>query len=352
MFIYQTATALHETNSQWAFPVRYNGDIFAVNRSGASGKTELHILSASSDYQSFSNHVATALHPTDENWDFGVGYNGDLFAFSRYGASGRVEVHVLTSSSDYRDFRLHAVTALHHVNPIWDLLLGPDDDFYAVTRQGGSGNTEVHVMRAANDYSTFAFQTATALHGTGPNWSFAISSNRDLCGALHHGATGTTEIHVLTAESDYQLFGLHTGTDLHPIDNTWAFAVPQPLAPGFIKRQGTASGKTEVHVPTAISLPKSSFQTNYLNLIDGRSDAELTDMMGECGFQVAVWGANGGVTGGVRGAVAGAVAGALASKECRDLVRDHFKSRDREHFERMDRTNQDLESWERGRNTA
>ncbi len=351
MFIYQTATALHETDAQWAFPVRYNGDIYAVNRSGASGETELHILSAASDYQSFSNHVATALHHTDNNWDFGVNYNGDLFAFCRSGASGHVEVHVLSANSNYQDFRVHAPTALDPVNAIWDLLLGPEDDLYAITRQGASGKTEVHMMRATDNYSRFALHIATALDDTRSNWSFAVSSNRDLCGALHHGATGTTEIHVLTAESDYQQFGLHTETDLHPIDSSWAFAVPQPLAPGFIKRHNTGSGKTEVHVPSMVSMPRSSIQTSYLNLIDGRSDAELVDIREECIIQGAIWGAAGAVSG-VREAVAGIVAGVLADKECRELVKDYFKNRDREHFERMDRTNQDLERWERARNTA
>jgi hypothetical protein len=100
-FLYQKATALDATNAQWEFVVRYNGDIYAINRSGASGKTELHILSAESDYQQFANHVATCLGPTDANWLFGVNFDGDLFAFCRSGQSGRAEVHVLTAASNY-----------------------------------------------------------------------------------------------------------------------------------------------------------------------------------------------------------------------------------------------------------
>ena len=59
-FLYRRSTALHATDAHWDFSVRYNGDIYAVNRSGGSG-TELHILSAASDYQ----HVTTGLHATD-----------------------------------------------------------------------------------------------------------------------------------------------------------------------------------------------------------------------------------------------------------------------------------------------
>lgn len=349
MFLYQKATALHSTHAQWDFVVRYNGDIYAINRSGSSGKTELHVLTAASDYQEFSAHVPTGLHATDASWVFGVNFDGDLFAINRAGASGKVEVHVLTASSNYQQFRVHAATALHAVNALWDLLIGPEDDLYAITRQGASGKTEVHVMRAGNSYSTMAFQTATGQHGTGPNWSFAVSANRDLCCALHQGASNTTELHVLTADSDYKYFGLHSTTGLHPIDSTWAIAAPQPYSVGFICRHG-ASGKTEIHVP-ALTLPSSSFQSSYFNLVNGMTQDEMIEMGNECSLQVGVWG-SAGIIGGIPGMVIGGVAGFLSSIDCRNTVKEYLRARDHDKFEKMDKTNRDLERWEHSRNTA
>jgi hypothetical protein len=120
--------------------------------------------------------------------------------------------------------------------------------------------------------------------------------------------------------------------------------------PGFICRRG-GSGKTEVHVP-ALELPSNSFQLTYLNLFEGQTNEEMLKMAQECGIQAAVWGANGFIDGGIKGAVRGAVAGVLSSKDCRDLVKQHYRNKDREAFDKMDRDNYELEEWDSARNTA
>jgi hypothetical protein len=242
----------------------------------------------------------------------------------------------------------------------WDLFVGPEEDLYAITRQGASGKTEVHVMRASNSYSTFAFQKATGLGATGRNWSFAVSANRDICGALHHGATGKTELHILTAESDYQQFGLQAATGLDPIDESWAFALPHPLAPGFITRHG-ASGKTEVHVP-AIDMPVASFQAHYHGVFNSMSAFALTDMQEHCAYQGAIWGTSGvvsgAITGGFVGAVAGGIGGAVAGCLSTDDVRDrilqymHERQEHQERHEMIEYINSNMDKWDHDRNTA
>jgi hypothetical protein len=351
MFLYQMATVLHETDMTWDFAVHYSGDIFAVNRNGGSAKTDLHVLSARTNYQSFSGQYPTGLHTTDANWNFAVGTNRDLYAICRSGASGRVELHVLTVASGYQQFSNHITTALHAVDANWELLIGPDEDLYAVTRQGASGMTEVHVMRSENQYSTLAFQMATGLHVTGSNWSFAVSPNRDIVCALHRGASGMTEFHILSAESNYRSFSLQSATSLHPIDATWALAVPQPQSPGFIQRRGTGSRKTEVHVPS-LAMPASRFESEYFQLFGSMDNVELNASLARCGIDVA-WGAASGSRAGIPGAVIGGATAAIRSRACQTALSEYLRERaDRERFERMDRINHELERWERSRDIA
>jgi hypothetical protein len=99
-------------------------------------------------------------------------------------------------------------------------------------------------------------------------------------------------------------------------------------------------------------LPSNSFQLTYLNLFEGQTNEEMLKMAQECGIQAAVWGANGFIDGGIKGAVRGAVAGVLSSKDCRDLVKQHYRNKDREAFDKMDRDNYELEEWDSARNTA
>jgi hypothetical protein len=357
MFLYQKATKLHATDQNWDFAVRYNGDVFAINRQGGSvrnKRTDIHVLSRESDYTSFSLQLSTPLgRSTADLSSFGVDFNGDLFMFLKRGSSPskNVEVHVLTAASGYRQFRLQIATALHPVDGNWELLLGPDNDLYAINKKNRNNKTEVHILRSSNNYQTFAFQKVTALHQSVSGFSFAVSPNRDVYAAKHDGRRHRTEYHVLSAEADYQAFNLQTETDLNRIDNSWKLVVPQPMAPGFISRRGAGSNRTEIHVPGTI-VPSTAIQTSYLTTMNAMSDQDMKDSAIECGIQIGVWGAHGAADDGVEGFIKGAIAGALASPDCRKLVKEAFRDRDREAFEKMDKSNHDLEVFERNRNIA
>ena len=49
-------------------------DLYAIKRTGASGKLEVHVLDGNSEFQSFSRQVATGLHalPANTTWDVDV----------------------------------------------------------------------------------------------------------------------------------------------------------------------------------------------------------------------------------------------------------------------------------------
>ena len=254
-FSLQTRTALHETNDAWEFAVAGNRDLFAIKKSGTdSGTTEIHVLSADSGYQQFSLQTRTALHETNDVWEFAVAGNRDLFAIKKSGTdSGTTEVHVLSAASGYQKFSLQTRTALHETNNVWEFAVAENRDLFAIAKNGtGSGTTEIHVLSADSGYQQFSLHTRTALATLGDaqnTWAFALAPNRDMFVLKKSGTdSGTTEVHALSAASGYQKFSLQTRTALHETAATWAFAVAENRDVFAIKKSATDSGTTEVHV--------------------------------------------------------------------------------------------------------
>jgi hypothetical protein len=107
-FILQTGTALHETDNTFEFAVgdwNQDGrpDLFAVKKSNTGSKsTEIHILSGASNFQSFILQTGTALHETDNTFEFAVGdWNQDgrpdLFAIKKSNTGSKsTEVHIIS----------------------------------------------------------------------------------------------------------------------------------------------------------------------------------------------------------------------------------------------------------------
>jgi uncharacterized protein YvpB len=105
---------------------------------------------------------------------------------------------------------------------------------------------------AASNYRNFQLKTGTALEQTGDNWNFGVLPNGDLVGIKKSGTgSGKTEVHILTAASNYRSFRLQTGTALHETGDNFAFSVLPNGDLVAIKKSGTGSGKTEVHILAA-----------------------------------------------------------------------------------------------------
>jgi hypothetical protein len=255
-FILQTGTVLHETGDEFDFALATNGDLLAIKRQGGgTNSTEVHVLAAANSYQQFSLQTGTALHPTDGSWAFAIAPNRDLFAIKKQGGgTNSTELHVLAAAGDYQQFSLQTGTGLHPTDGTWAFAVATNRDVIAIKKQGGGTNsTEVHILSAASNYQQFALQTGTALHPTDDNWAFAAADNRDVFAIKKQGgSTNSTEVHVLSAGSNYQNFALHTGTALHPTPADWAFAVTAAGDLFAIKKRVTGTKSTEIHV---IDLP-------------------------------------------------------------------------------------------------
>ncbi|GAB3348441.1 FG-GAP-like repeat-containing protein [Lysobacter tyrosinilyticus] len=253
-YLMNQATYLHNTGSnyQWRFQLGdYNNDgfldLYAINRMGASGTTEVHILNGANHYQSFLLNTASVLHPTgtDNGWMFRVGdYNQDghpdIYVIARNGASGHTEVHVMNGATNYTSYLANIATPLPTTGTdgTWNFLLGDYNkdgkpDIYIVLKNNtGSGMTEVHVADGATNFSTFPLHAATALHMTGSDnaWDFKLGDYNndgtlDLYAIAKQGASGHTEVHVLDGTSTFRTFTAHIATVLHNTgsDDTWEF---------------------------------------------------------------------------------------------------------------------------------
>ncbi|MGH9837261.1 MAG: S8 family serine peptidase [Blastocatellia bacterium] len=254
-FLLQTPTALHQTGAgnEWEFLVGdYNRDgrpdLYVIARQGGSGTTEVHVLNGADNFSTWLLHTATALHQTGSGgeWEFELGdYNRDgrldLYAILRLGGSGTTEVHVLNGADSFSTFLLHTATTLPQTGAgnesefkIGDYNRDGKPDLILISRLGGSGTTEVHVLSGADNFRTWLLHTATALPltGAGFEWDFMIGDyNRDnrfdLYAIARAGGSGATEVHVLDGANNFGSYLMEVATALHRTgaDGAWRFAM-------------------------------------------------------------------------------------------------------------------------------
>jgi kumamolisin len=171
-----------------SFAGDHRSNLYAIILSGTgSGTVEVHVLSEASNYATWVLHSASAFAQTSSSaWRFLVGDrfgSGDLIGVLHgpTTGSGKTEVHILSRASGYQNFTLHTATPLGYTNDSQlAYALGDHDndgipDIYAVLMNGSSsGQTEVHVLSGASNYTSFIEQTATGLGPTGTtNWQFS-----------------------------------------------------------------------------------------------------------------------------------------------------------------------------------
>lgn len=252
-FRLQTATALQPTPDTWSFQVFDNGDLVGVQRQGARGRTELHIVSASSGFRRFAQQVETALEAAGPGWDFVALPNRDLMAVRRDGSSGKTEVHVLDGGAGYRAYKLQTPTVLPAADRRWSFGVQANGDLVCINRLSVTGQTEVLVLDAKSRYQRVALQADTALHATDTTWDFGVLPSGDIVAFSRDGRSGRSEVHVLDATRRYGGFRRQAATPLPPLSKAWHFALRDNGEVYGVLTQGGSSGKTEVHIFDALS---------------------------------------------------------------------------------------------------
>ena len=205
-----------------------------IAKLGSSATTEVHDLNGSTQYSSYLSNRTTALYRSgsDNAWvfqfgDFNKDSTLDLYAISKNGASGRTEVHVMNGASGYGNYLINIATALPRSgsDSAWVFRLGDFNrdgtlDLYVIQRNGGSGRTEIHVLNGANNFQSYLINVATALHSTGSadDWNFELGDfNKDGTldiFAIKKNGATSTEVHVLNGANSYQSFLINLATVL------------------------------------------------------------------------------------------------------------------------------------------
>lgn len=202
-FITQTPTPLPETLQDHAFAIAPNRDLFMIKKSRTGSRsTEVHVLSAASGYQKYVTQTKTALPETGANYEFAVAANRDLFAIKKSGTGSKsTEIHVLSAASNYQSFVTQTGTPLQETGSDYryTFKLAANRDVFVIQKYTtGSKTTEVHILSAAAGYKVFSMHTGTVLPETDDSWDFAVTPRRDLF-AIKKRNTGSksTEVHIV-----------------------------------------------------------------------------------------------------------------------------------------------------------
>merc|ERR1719262_272417 len=156
----------------WDFVGLPNSDLMAIKMGPTTGtkKTEVHTLGKSSNYKNWVLQTGTGLQLTSgaTEWDFAAMPNGDLMSILKgpKTGSGKTEVHILSKSSNYAKFNLHTATGLElTTHKEWSFTTLPNGDLMCIKKgpTTGTKKTEVHVLSKSSNYKTWVLQTGTGL---------------------------------------------------------------------------------------------------------------------------------------------------------------------------------------------
>jgi len=251
-------------------------DMFFIKRKNTGTNTiEIHVLSGESNFQKFILQTGTALPQSeDQNGDFLLAdfdHDGipDLFFIKRRNTgTNQIEVHILSGKSKYQQFLVRAGTSLAQTEDLnGDFAIadfdrdGVPDLFFIKRRNTGANSIEVHVLTGKSNYQQFVVHTGTPLtQGEDRNGDFLVADfDRDGIPDLYfikrrNTSTNQIEIHVLSGQSSYQQFAIHTPTVLaQSEDVNGSFQAADFDSDGradlfFIKRRNTGTNSIEVHV--------------------------------------------------------------------------------------------------------
>lgn len=269
-FILHKKLPIEETDENGTFRVGdYNGDGYddlVYIKKKAGGCTEAHILSGTSEYQAFMLHKKLPIEETDEYGDFQLGDytkdgKADLFYIKKR-AHGKTEVHVLSAVSEYTDFKLHKQTSLEETDSSWEFGLSDYDsdgipDLYCIKKQGESNKTEVHVLGGGSDYHDYKLHIATVLDKTDQNFKFLIGDGKfNIYVIKRQGATNTEVWNLMMSSEEYlenteTELGFNIGTVLGEANADYAFAVGDynnNTIPDVFVIKKKAAGRTNVHI--------------------------------------------------------------------------------------------------------
>ncbi len=135
-----------------------------------------------------STTTALSSVPNDYSWNFELGdYNSDgnpdLYAIKKVSGTGKTEIRILNATGNFNSFLLNRTTLLGQTGSdnAWSFKVGDYNrdgalDIYAIKKMGASGKTEVFVMNGADQFQSYVAVISTTLGttGTDASWKFGL----------------------------------------------------------------------------------------------------------------------------------------------------------------------------------
>lgn len=250
----QQGTAFPESGKNTTYLLSANNDLYGIKKNTTGTKsTEVHILTSSSGYKTFKLTTGTPLPETDDNYDFLLAPNNDLVAIKKFGTGTRkTEVHILSAASNYQQFILQTGTVLPETNKDYIFLMDAERNLYAINRKGVSSTT-IQILSAASNYQKASFtEMGLPLSQTDERFNFLLDSEKNLITVIKQD-TGKIVIIVFKRDMNYQLPSPLSGTFLGFSGDNFQFLInPQNDIFG-IKTSQTGTKSTEVHILSAIT---------------------------------------------------------------------------------------------------
>jgi hypothetical protein len=286
-WVLQTPTPLAKTGLNWTFESADHNvdgvlDLFGIkmNEPNTLNNTEVHILSGSTDFQTWILRKVTGLGPTDPTgWafvlaDWNRGGKPDLIAIKKLNtSSGKTEIKIYSGESDFVTKIFDQPSVLHQTNNDYEFGVGDWNgdgipDLFVIKKCCASnGKTEVHIMNGADPdgsgslkpFGAWLNNYATLLGTTDSAWTFeVVDYNRDGrldVSAVKMSGSPTTEVHIMSGSgTPFSTWIIRTATPLAQTNRDyWAFPFGDwtrgaDLTPDLmsVKKQGASS--TEVHI--------------------------------------------------------------------------------------------------------
>eukprot|EP00434_Breviolum_minutum_P044728 symbB.v1.2.039990.t2/scaffold6920.1/size14603/2 len=221
-FSLQKGTLLPETDYSWSFGVKFDGTLAAISRNEPQTVVRFVDPSAYSKWQ----YMGVILHENTNTWDFYVKPNGDIVGCKlKNTGTGSAEIHVVSAASGFSQFSLQTGTGLPEKQPARGVkcFMKANGDFVNVFWWWtGSGKVEVHVASASSGYKDVVVATATPLPQAKP-WSFAMAPNGDVY-CLRPRSDGHVWAWLLKA-SDYSKVAWSGRTGVNDVPKHYQFLV-------------------------------------------------------------------------------------------------------------------------------
>jgi hypothetical protein len=243
--------------------------VYIKTRNTGTGKIELHGASNESLFKDYTLHTGTAFPVEDQGTWLMQDWTGDgeadlIYIKKRNTGTKMVEIHVATGASRYQGFALQTGTCFEceggecedEDDGVWSVSR-KGDLVYIKTRNCGSGKIEYHIASRASNYKQFTHHTPTAFdvedNGT---YCIAPAGSGDFADLYYiktsNTGSGKAEVHAASASSRWKSRLVDVVTSFEPEDSgRWLMAgLSHQGRPDlvYIKTSGCESGKVEVHV--------------------------------------------------------------------------------------------------------